>query len=337
MAKSEIRAAVLGDGAWGTALALTLHWNKRHVSIWGPFPENLKEIKRKAENAKFLPGIPIPPEIALEQELGEAVKGASIIVLASPSQYMRGTLESLKPHFDKERHLLVNVSKGIENGSLKRMGELCEEILGPCRYAALSGPSHAEEVSRKAPTAVVAASSDHDLAKAVQTAFMCSFFRVYTSTDATGVELGGALKNVLAIAAGILDGMGLGDNPKAALMTRGVAEMARLGVALGGSHRTFSGLSGLGDLIVTCMSRHSRNRHVGEELGRGRKLDEITAAMGMVVAEGVKTSKSAHDLAKKAGVETPITNEVHSIIYKGKDPKDALFELMTRKAKHEHD
>jgi len=329
--------AVLGDGAWGTALALTLLSNGRKVRLWGPFPENLKLMAERHENVKFLPGVKLPEGLELESDIAAAVEGTGMLVLAAPSQYMRGTLERLKPRFDAKSQILVNIAKGIENESLKRMSELCAETLGPSRYVALSGPSHAEEVSRNVPTAVVAASKSQEDAKAVQEAFMNSSFRVYTSPDVCGVELGGAIKNVLAIAAGIIDGMGLGDNPKAALMTRGVAEMGRLGAALGGRKETFSGLSGIGDLIVTCVSRHSRNRHVGEELGRGKGIDEITASMGMVVAEGVKTAKSVKELAGKAGVETPICNEIYSIIYERKSPKAALYDLMTRKAKDEHE
>ena len=218
------------------------------------------------------------------------------------------------------------------------MSELCSEVLTPQRqYTVLSGPSHAEEVSRKCPTAVVVASENTQCAKKVQQAFMNDYFRVYTSDDIIGVELGGALKNVFAIAAGIIDGMELGDNPKAALITRGIAEMARLGMALGGFYETFSGLSGIGDMIVTCTSGHSRNRHVGEELGRGKKLEQILDDMGMVVAEGVKTAKSAHNLALNIGIETPIINEIYAGLYEGKDPRIGVKDLMTRKAKKEMD
>jgi glycerol-3-phosphate dehydrogenase (NAD(P)+) len=215
------------------------------------------------------------------------------------------------------------------------MSELVAEILGDVRYAILSGPSHAEEVARKVPTAVMTASRDPEAARTVQRVFMNPYLRIYTSDDVLGAELGGALKNVLALAAGILDGMGMGDNTKAALMTRGIVEMARLGQALGGRAETFSGLSGIGDLIVTCTSRHSRNRHVGEELGRGRKLAEIQREMGLVVAEGVKTASSAYDLARRVGVETPIIDAVHATLYEDKDPRQALRDLMLRDAKQE--
>lgn len=231
----------------------------------------------------------------------------------------------------------MDISKGIEVGTLLRMSQLCEKIIGKTRYVVFSGPSHAEEVSRKIPTAIVAASKDVEAAKFVQKTFMNEFLRVYTARDVIGVELGGALKNVFAIAAGILDGAGLGDNTKAALMTRGITEMARLGKKLGGSRRTFSGLSGIGDLIVTCMSRHSRNRYVGEELGRGRDLDEIIRSMNMVVAEGVQTCEAAYALARKADVETPIINGIYDLLYNHRKPLEIIRELMTRKAKNEHD
>jgi glycerol-3-phosphate dehydrogenase (NAD(P)+) len=230
---------------------------------------------------------------------------------------------------------VVNVAKGIEVGSLLRMSELVRELLAPRRYAALSGPSHAEEVARRIPTAVVVAATDAAVAQAAQMAFMNAVFRVYTSDDVVGVELGGALKNVLALAAGVCDGMGFGDNTKAALMTRGIVEMARLGAALGGRPETFNGLSGIGDLIVTCTSRHSRNRHVGEELGRGRRLDDIVRAMGGQVAEGVTTAESAYRLARRVGAETPIIDQVHAALYEGRDPRQAVRELMSREAKPE--
>ena len=328
---------VLGDGAWGTALAMVLAENGKNTILWGAFPENLREIREKREN-KFLKGVRIPENILIEENMENAVENAELLVLAAPSQYMRGTLEKLKEYFDCGRHVLVNIAKGIEVGSLLSMSEICKEILGNnLQYCAISGPSHAEEVSRKMPTLVTLASSDQDLAIKARNTFMNPFFRIYTSSDLTGVELGGALKNVYAVAAGILDGMGMGDNPKAALMTRAIAEMTRLGISLGGDERTFAGLSGIGDLIVTCTSRHSRNRYVGEELGKGRKIDEIISEMGMTVAEGVKTAKSARDLAWKCGVDTPIVNAVYDVIYKGKAPEDAVTELMTRRARAENE
>ena len=330
-----MKTAVLSDGAWGTALALTLVSNGHEVVQWGPFPEYICELRKTHINSRFLPGIQLPDELQFSDDIRTAVKDAEIIVLASPSQFMRQTLEKLAPFYSSEQ-ILVNVAKGIEMGSLKRMSELCREILDTeCLYTVLSGPSHAEEVARQVPTAVVVGSANHDAASKVQKAFMNSNFRVYTSDDVIGIELGGALKNVFAIAAGIIDGMQLGDNPKAALITRGIAEMARLGVALGGRFETFSGLSGIGDMIVTCTSGHSRNRHVGEELGCGRTIKDIQEEMGLVVAEGVKTAKSAYNLAKNAGVETPVINEIYSGIYLDKDPRQGVKDLMDRKAKKE--
>ncbi len=329
-----MKIAILSDGGWGTALAMVLVDNGNDVTLWGPFPDYIEEMKRTRTNSRFLKNVRLPANLKLESDIAKAAQ-ADYLVLASPVQFMRGVLTQLKPHFDPTRHRLIDVAKGIECETLLRVSGICAEILGKCRYCVMSGPSHAEEVSRATPTAVVAASADITLAEEVQKLFMNNYFRVYTSNDYTGVELGGALKNVMAIAAGIVDGMKLGDNPKAAMMTRGVAEISRLGVALGGEAQTFFGLSGIGDLIVTCCSGHSRNRYVGEQLGRGIKTDEITRSMGMVVAEGIKTSLSAWQLAQKIGIEAPIVEQVYAIIYENKDPAAAVAELMGREAKSE--
>ena len=331
----RMNVTVLSDGAWGTALALVLRRNGHRVTIWGPFPEYLREMAETRVNARFLPGVRLDDELRFEPDMAAATTASEWILLATPTQFLRGVLEKFLPCFRPERQILLNVAKGIEVNSWLRVSEITRQVLGESRYVVLSGPSHAEEVSRGVPTAVVAASTDAEAAGLAQKLFMNEVFRVYTSGDPLGVELGGALKNVMAIAAGIIDGMRLGDNPKAAMMTRAIAEMSRLGVMLGGRAQTFSGLSGVGDLIVTCMSRHSRNRYVGEELGKGRGIDEIIRSMGMVVAEGVKTSESMCQLARKIGVETPVANTIYDIIYHGKSPKDAVLELMTRKAKHE--
>ena len=330
-----MKAGVLSDGGWGTALALLLLRNQHEVVLWGPFADYVAEMSETRENVRFLPGLPLPPGLSLTANIEEAVVGADLLVLAAPSQYMRGLLEKLSRVPRPGNPTFVSVAKGIEVGTLKRMSELAAEFLGPAPYAVLCGPSHAEEVAREIPTAVVTASVDASVADQVQAAFMDACFRVYTANDVVGVELGGALKNVLALAAGVCDGMGFGDNTKAALMTRGIVEMARLGEALGGRRRTFSGLSGVGDLIVTCMSRHSRNRHVGEELGRGRCLVDIQKEMGGQVAEGVTTAKSAYALARRAGVETPIIAQIHAALYAGVDPRQAVRELMTRDAQPE--
>ena len=331
------KITILGDGGWGTALALTTLQNNTETTLWGPFEDNIEAIRTTHKN-RFLPGVDLPENLKATSSISEAVQNAEIVVLASPSQFMRGTLNMLREYFVPEQMVLVNVAKGIETDTLKCMHEICAEILGDnLKYVTLSGPSHAEEVARGIPTAVVSASENIGLAKLVQETFMTRNFRIYTSRDVISVELGGALKNVLAIAAGILDGMQLRDNPKAALMTRGIAEMARLGVALGGKRETFAGLSGIGDLIVTCMSRHSRNRHVGEELGRGKTLEQITAEMGMVVAEGVKTAISAHMLAQRKNCETPIINAVFNVLYNNLSAKDAAYGLMTREPRDEED
>ena len=330
-----MRAAVLSDGGWGTALALLLHENGHAVTLWGPFPEYVAEMRERGENVRFLPGLDLPSAMPLTADLETAVTGAELLVLAAPSQYMRALLERLARVPVPAGAVWLNVAKGIEMKSLKRISELVAELAGPVPYAVLSGPSHAEEVARGVPTAVVAAAVQADRVERAQNALMSDTFRVYSSADVVGVELGGALKNVLALAAGVCDGMDLGDNTKAALMTRGIAEMARLGCALGGLAGTFSGLSGVGDLIVTCMSRHSRNRHVGERLAQGACLADIQADMGGQVAEGVTTCRSAFALARRHDVETPIVDQIHAVLYENKEPQVALRELMTRDAKEE--
>jgi glycerol-3-phosphate dehydrogenase (NAD(P)+) len=331
-----MRVAVLGAGGWGTTLALVLADNAHHVALWSYLDQDARRIRETRNNEQFLPGIVIPPMIQISSDLQEVVAGAELIVTAVPSQYLRSVIEKLAGNVLGDA-VVVNVAKGIEVGTMMTMSEVIHDVLGSIqarRITTLSGPSHAEEVSRKIPTAVVAASKDIDAAKFVQKAFMVPYFRVYASDDLRGVEIGGALKNVIAIAAGIIDGAELGDNTKAAVMTRGIAEIARVGVAMGAHIRTFSGLSGIGDLMVTCMSRHSRNRFVGVEIGKGRKLPEILSEMVMV-AEGVPTTESAYALAKKVGVEVPIVEQVHRILFEGKDPLKACYDLMTRDPKGE--
>lgn len=331
-----MRIAVLGAGSWGTALAIILANNQHYVALWSHKQEYTDDILSKRENPSFLPGITIPPGVNATSDLAAAVDGCDMIVAAVPSQFLRGVIMRLRD-LPYDKLFIVNVAKGIENVTLMTMSEMLRDTLHsipPGSIATLSGPSHAEEVSRKIPTTVVAASTSLETAKIVQKTFMTPYFRVYASTDLKGVELGGSLKNVIAIAAGIVDGANLGDNTKAALMTRGIAEITRIGVALGAHVQTFAGLSGIGDLMVTCMSRHSRNRHVGVEIGKGRKLDEILAEMVMI-AEGVETTKSANALAKKVGVEVPICAEVFKMLFEGKDPKQSTYDLMTRDAKGE--
>jgi glycerol-3-phosphate dehydrogenase (NAD(P)+) len=331
-----MRIAVLGAGSWGTTLAILLSDNSHQVSLWSYRESDAEKIRSTRENTSFLPGIPIPSSVDITTDIAEASRGAEMIVGAVPSQFLRGVMARLRGTISPGT-VIVNVAKGIENGSLMTMSEMiCDTLpeIPAAGIATLSGPSHAEEVSRRIPTTVVVASPSLDTARRVQSAFMLPSFRVYASDDIRGVEIGGSLKNVIAIAAGIIDGANLGDNTKAAVMTRGIAEIARVGVALGAHVRTFSGLSGIGDLMVTCMSRHSRNRYVGVEIGKGRKLPEILSEMVMV-AEGVATTQSAHDLARRVGVEVPIIDQVHKILFEGKDPLKACHDLMTRDPKGE--
>ena len=329
-----MKICVAGDGAWGTALAVNAVQNKHEVVIWGAFPEYLEEMRKTRENSKFLPGVKLPEALSFESDIVKALAGSSIIICATPTQFLRSVLQKMAGHIP-EKAVIVNVAKGIELNTWLRISQIMEQELGNINYVDLSGPSHAEEVARGVPTAVTAAGENLEHAQFVQQALMNDKFRIYTSSDVIGLELGGAVKNVFAIAAGIIDGMKLGDNPKAALMARGIAEMARLGEALGGKRTTFSGLSGIGDLIVTCCSGHSRNRHVGEELGKGKTLDEILSAMGMVVAEGVPTAKGIRTLAQQAKVEIPIIDEIYSVLYENRPAKDAIISLMTRSAKNE--
>ncbi|RMD75647.1 MAG: NAD(P)-dependent glycerol-3-phosphate dehydrogenase [Lentisphaerae bacterium] len=328
MTKQQI--AVLSDGAWGTALAIHLVRKGHDVTQWGPFPDYLEEMAKTRANPRFLAGVELPAELRHEPNMAEAIRHANLILLATPLAYLRQVLENLATVQPSPAVPILNVAKGIEVKTLKRVSEIVAEYLPRNPYAVLSGPSHAEEVARQQICAVTAASSDPAVSEMIQQTFSNSVFRVYTSRDVAGVELGGALKNVFAIAAGICDGLGMGDNPKAALITRSVAEMTRLGMALGGELTTFSGLSGLGDLIVTCTSRHSRNRYVGEQLGRGLELKAILKSMGMVVAEGVLTAESAHELGIKYDVRTPVIDQVYAVLYQDLPARQAVTRLMER-------
>jgi glycerol-3-phosphate dehydrogenase (NAD(P)+) len=331
-----MRIAVLGAGGWGTTLAILLTHNSHDVSLWCYREDDAEIIRTRRQNPSYLPGVDIPGSICVTSDLPAAVDRKEMLVAAVPSQYLRGVIRSM-PNLPAGNLIVVNVAKGIENGTLMTMSEMLHDALprlAPGNIATLSGPSHAEEVSRRIPTTVVTASTDAATARVVRAAFMTPHFRVYESADVRGVEIGGSLKNVIAIAAGIVDGANLGDNTKAALMTRGIAEIARVGVGLGAQARTFSGLSGIGDLMVTCMSHHSRNRYVGVEIGKGRKLPDILAGMVMV-AEGVETTRSAYELAQRVGAEVPIIAEVHKILFEGKDPLIACHDLMTRDPKEE--
>jgi glycerol-3-phosphate dehydrogenase (NAD(P)+) len=324
-----VNVTVIGTGGWGTALAVLLHSNGHRVTLWGRLAEEVEPILTERENRLLLPGVRVPEQITVTLDTSAALREAEMVVLAVPSHGMRSICRQLR-EFLPVAARLVSVAKGIETGTGARMSEVIAEELQR-EAVVLSGPSHAEEVARGVPTAVVVAGRDAGL---VQRVFMSERFRVYTHDDVIGVELGGALKNVIAIAAGVCDGIGFGDNTKAALCTRGLAEMTRLGVALGARRETFFGLSGVGDLIVTAFSRHSRNRGFGERLGRGEKPEQIAASTQMV-AEGVRTAKSARQLAQRLGVEMPITQEVYRILYEGKSPQQAVRDLMTREAKPE--
>ncbi|MBI3195120.1 MAG: NAD(P)H-dependent glycerol-3-phosphate dehydrogenase [Ignavibacteriae bacterium] len=331
-----MQISVLGAGSWGTALAILLHYNSHQVVLWGHRLEHTEELKQYRENVRLLPGAHLPNEITITSDLEFSIEHAELLVTAVPSQFLRSVIETVKEK-DFSKTIFVNVAKGIENQSLKTMSQVLLEVLPTARkenIATLSGPSFAEEVAKEIPTAVVAASENLETAKSIQQVFMTPYFRVYSSDDLRGVELGGSIKNVMAIASGIADGANYGDNTKAMIMTRGTVELTRLGVALGAKQKTFAGLSGIGDLIVTCMSKHSRNRHVGEEIGKGRKLKDILAEMEMV-AEGVATTRSLHNLAKGLSVEMPIVDAVYQILFEEKDPIKATFDLMTRDAKEE--
>lgn len=327
------RICIIGDGGWGTTLAILLSRKGCGVTIWGAFPDYIEILRNNRENAKYLPGVKIPEAIKITSALDEAVAGKDIVILAIPSQFMRGTITRLKM-CDLSNKIFVSVTKGIENKTLKRMSEVIEEVLGALPLAVLSGPTIALEVANGIPTTIVASSGDLGLAKRIQDTFMTERFRVYTNSDVTGVELGGALKNIIAIAAGASDAMGFGTNAKAALLTRGLAEMARLGVAMGAKRETFYGLSGLGDLMTTCISQYSRNRWLGEEIGKGKRLKDVLKETEMVV-EGVATTKSAYELSKRYNVDMPVAQEIYRVLYENKDPKIAVRDLMTRSPKVE--
>ena len=319
---------VIGDGGWGTALAILLHKRGHRVTLWSAFPDYARILRQKRKNTKFLPGIPIPRGVIITADAGKAKEAIDFVVVAVPSRYLRSVLERFEGYIRPET-CVVSVTKGIERMTLLRPSELIRKALGSRAIVVLSGPSHAEEVARNLPATVVAACEDMRYSREVQANLSTERFRIYTSSDVVGVELGGALKNIIAIAAGISDGLALGDNAKAALMTRGLAEITRLGLAMGARAETFSGLSGLGDLITTCASPYGRNRAVGLAIGKGEKLRDILQAMEMV-AEGVETTKAARSLARRLGVQMPITEEVYRILFRGKRALEAVNCLMTR-------
>ncbi|MBK8945511.1 MAG: NAD(P)H-dependent glycerol-3-phosphate dehydrogenase [Ignavibacteriae bacterium] len=332
-----MRISVLGAGSWGTALSIILQSNGHDVTLWEYKRGYYKTLKRTRENKIYLPKVKIPKEINITNSLKEGCINQHMIVLAIPSQFIRGVLKSIKS-FDFDDTTFISVAKGIEQKTLFTVSQIIKDEIPSIEnrnIGVLSGPSHAEEVALKIPTAVVSASSDIETAQQIQAAFTTSYFRVYYSTDIIGVELGGALKNVIAIGAGMVDGAKFGDNTKAAIMTRGIAEISRIGIEMGARPETFSGLSGVGDLIVTCMSKYSRNRYVGEQIGSGKKLKAILNSMQMV-AEGVATCQSTYELARKHNVATPIVDAVFSALFLDKDPKKATYELMARDMKSEH-
>src|SRR5262245_16394475 len=323
--------AVLGDGAWGTATAVLLARKPDHrVRLWSARADNAEVLRERRENVRFLPGVPIPATVTLTDNDAAAIRDADLWVTAIPTIYLRATLSRFKSMASPATRV-VSLTKGIEIGTFRRPSELIGEVLGTDRIVALSGPSHAEEVSRGMPTSVVVAGVDAELTTRVQQHFGTDRFRVYTNPDLVGVELAGALKNVIGIAAGICDGLGFGDNAKSALLTRGLVEMTRFGVALGAEHDTFHGLAGVGDLITTCFSPHGRNRRVGERLGKGESLADIQATMA-AVAEGISTAKSVHERTWPLGLEMPITTAVYRVLYEGVSPVAGVSELMSRRS-----
>lgn len=328
-----MKIAVIGSGGWGTAIAILLSSRGHNVYLWSWIQEETDRLANDRENKEFLPGVKFPETIYCTHNMAECTDGAELIITAAPSPATRTTAKQLSPHI-KEGQKIVNISKGLEQGTLLRLSEVYKEEIPQANISVMSGPSHAEEVSRGLPTTNVVASENLQTAKFIQDVFMGEMFRVYTSTDIIGVELGGALKNVIALCAGISDGLGYGDNTKAALMTRGLAEIARLGKAMGADEKTFMGLSGVGDLIVTCTSMHSRNRRAGILLGQGKTLQETLDTVHMVV-EGVNTATAAYNLSRKYDVSMPITEQAYKILYENKDAREAVNSLMGRERGHE--
>jgi len=327
------KIAIIGDGGWGTTLAILLYKKGYKVALWGAFSDYIEFLKRKRTNRKFLQGVKIPRGLYISSNLKAVVQDSKVVVLAVPSQFMRRVLKKLK-RGDVSKKIILSATKGIEPSTLMRMSEVIKQETGSMELAVLSGPTIAQEVAHMVPTTAVIASRDIRIAKFLQDVFMTTRFRIYTSNDLIGVELGGSLKNIIAIACGISDGLGFGANTKAAILSRGLSEISRLGSRLGADIKTFSGISGLGDLVTTCISKYSRNRFVGEEIGKGKRLKGILKKMEMV-AEGVTTTKSAYRLGIKYKVDIPITNEVYKVLYKDKKPLRAVNDLMRREKKRE--
>ena len=328
------KAGVIGSGSWGTALARVLSKNGHEVTLWSRREEESRMLREERENKSKLPGVKLPDDILCTTDLEQTVEGKDILVLATASPSIRSMAKKMAPYV-ADGQIIVDVSKGIEDSTLMILTDVIEQEIPQCQATVLSGPSHAEEVGRDIPTTVVAGAKDRETAEYIQNLFMNKVFRVYTSPDMLGIELGGALKNVIALAAGAADGLGCGDNTKAALITRGIAEMSRLGVAMGGHIETFNGLKGIGDLIVTCASMHSRNRRAGILIGQGKTMQEAMDEVKMVV-EGVNSAKAAKTLAEKYGIDMPIVQEVNQVLFEDKPAREALADLMLRDKKIEH-
>lgn len=331
------KVTILGAGSWGTALAITLASKGQSVQLWCRDKKQASEMQSKRENKKYLPGAVLPAVIMVTSDLDAALNDVDFLVLSIPTQNVRGVLETIKDRIP-QKAILVNTAKGLEVGTNLRLSQVFEAVLPDCleRFVALYGPSHAEEVGRNMLTTIVAASVNQAAAEQVQDLFMAPTFRVYTNQDLIGVEIGGAIKNIIAIATGIAIGLGLGDNAQAGLLTRGMAEISRLGIKLGAQPLTFSGLTGIGDLVVTCTSVHSRNHRCGLALGQGQKLEKILEEMGMVV-EGVKTTKATVELARELGISMPIAEEMYKVLFEHLNVQDAVSNLMTRTKKSEQE
>ena len=327
------KVAVIGAGSWGTALSVVLHNNGHEVTIWSIVKDEIDMLREKHEHVDKLPGVKLPDDMEFTTDLKGACEGKDMLVLAVPSPYTRSTSKMMAP-FVKDGQLIVSVAKGVEEETLMTLSQIIKDEIKNCRVAVLCGPSHAEEVGRCIPTTCVAGSDDKEIAEYVQNIFMNENFRVYTSSDVMGMELGAALKNVVALAAGIADGLGYGDNTKAALITRGIAEISRLGVKMGCSRSTFNGLTGIGDLIVTCASMHSRNRRAGILMGQGKTMDEAMAEVKMIV-EGVYSAKAAKALGEKYEVDLPIIDQVNKILFENKPAAEAVKDLMLRDRRDE--
>jgi glycerol-3-phosphate dehydrogenase (NAD(P)+) len=335
MNKKIEKITILGDGAWATTLAGVASKNGHAVTVWSAFPDYLDELSEKRENRVYLPGIKIPSNIIFEKDLLQAINSSDIIIFAIPSKFFRNIAKNIKKTgVSLKGKIFVSVVKGIEQKTLKRMTEIIKEELGNVKTAVLSGPTIASEVARELPALIVSSSKNKKDAERMQEIFSNEYFRVYTSTDVLGVEMGGPLKNIVAVVAGISDGIGFGSNAKAAILTRGIVEIQRLGQAMGAKKRTFTGLAGLGDLSTTCISLESRNRTFGERIGKGEKMEDIVKNSNAII-EGATTTEAIYELSKKYKVEMPITEQVYLVLYKNKDPKKAIIDLMTRKRKAE--